>query len=147
MQISIFRLQKTRSRSTRFATSCACFDKTYLSLSNSAPLTSRVWSCSSSYNFVTKSGNFWITQLVSRLITLLYDSLQLLPKPEVTKIITKLFGESGILASEDQVTFDEIRDELTHSYGRNCLAVLRPLSLPLLWCNPSHLWYGEMTTS
>ena len=39
-----------------------------------------------------------------------------LPQPEVTKIITKLFGESGILASEDQVTFDEIRDELTHSY-------------------------------
>jgi hypothetical protein len=29
-----------------------------------------------------------------------------LPQPEVTKIITKLFGESGILASEDQVTFD-----------------------------------------
>ena len=39
-----------------------------------------------------------------------------LPQPEVTKIITKLFGESGILASEDQVTFNEIRDELTHSY-------------------------------
>ena len=39
-----------------------------------------------------------------------------LPQPEVTKIITKLFGESGILTSEDQVTFDEIRDELTHSY-------------------------------
>ena len=56
----------------------ACFDKTYLPLSNSTPLTWRVWSCSSSYNFVTKSGNFWITQLVSRLITLLYDSLQLL---------------------------------------------------------------------
>ena len=56
----------------------ACFDKTYLPLSNSAPLTWRVWSCSSSYNFVTKSGNFWITQLVSRLIPLLYDSLQLL---------------------------------------------------------------------
>ena len=37
-------------------------------------------------------------------------------QPEVTKIISKLFGESGILASEDQVTFDKIRDELTHSY-------------------------------
>jgi hypothetical protein len=39
-----------------------------------------------------------------------------LPQTEVTKIISKLFGESGILASEDQVTFDKIRDELTHSY-------------------------------
>jgi hypothetical protein len=25
--------------------------------------------------------------------------------------------------------------------------VLPPLSLPRLWCDPSHLWYGEMTTS
>jgi hypothetical protein len=33
-----------------------------------------------------------------------------LRQPEVTKIITKLFGESGILASEDQVTIDEIRE-------------------------------------
>jgi hypothetical protein len=43
-----------------------------------APLTFRLWSCSRSYNFVIKSGNFWTTQLVLRLITLLYDSLQLL---------------------------------------------------------------------
>lgn len=33
------------------------------------------------------------------------------------------------------------------TWSRNCLAVLRPLSLPRLWCDPSHLWYGEMTTS
>ena len=32
------------------------------------------------------------------------------------------------------------------TWSRNCLAVLRPLSLPRLWCDPSHLWYGEMTT-
>jgi hypothetical protein len=58
----------------RDLSTAACFDKTYLPLPNSAPLTSRVWSCSSSYNFVTKLGNFLITHLVSRLITLLYDS-------------------------------------------------------------------------
>ena len=46
-----------------------------------------------------------------------------LPQPEVTKIITKLFGESGILASEDQVTFNEIRDELTHSYDIPYLSI------------------------
>ena len=33
------------------------------------------------------------------------------------------------------------------TWSCNCLAVLRPLSLPRLWCDPSHLWYGEMTTS
>ena len=33
------------------------------------------------------------------------------------------------------------------TWSRNCLAVLRPLSLPRLWCDPSHMWYGEMTTS
>ena len=52
--------------------------KLYLSVSCRAPLTFRLWSCSRSYNFVIKSGNFWTTQLVLRLITLLYDSLQLL---------------------------------------------------------------------
>ena len=29
------------------------------------------------------------------------------------------------------------------TWSRNCLAVFRPLSLPRLWCDPSHLWYGE----
>jgi hypothetical protein len=52
--------------------------KLYLPVSCRAPLTFRLWSCSRSYNFVIKSGNFWTTQLVLRLITLLYDSLQLL---------------------------------------------------------------------
>ena len=78
-----------------------------------------------------------------------------LPQPEVTKIITKLFGESGILASEDQVTFDEIRDELTHSYDIPYLSNrllpnleqfafkprLRHPCLPRLWynnCNESY---------
>jgi hypothetical protein len=28
-----------------------------------------------------------------------------LPQPEITKIISKLFGESDILVSEDQITF------------------------------------------
>ena len=78
-----------------------------------------------------------------------------LPQPEVTKIISKLFGESGILALEDQVTFDEIRDELTHSYDIPYLSNrllpnleqfafkprLRHLCLPRLWynnCNESY---------
>ena len=65
------------------------------------------------------------------------------------KIISKLFGESNILASEDQVTFNEIRDELTHSYDIPYLcnrllpnleqfafkARLRYLFLPRLWYN------------
>jgi hypothetical protein len=29
------------------------------------------------------------------------------------------------------------------TWSRNCLAVFRLLSLPQLWCDPSHLWYGE----
>jgi hypothetical protein len=49
--------------------------KLYLPVSCRAPLTFRLWSCSRSYNVVIKSGNFWTTQLVLRLITLLYDSL------------------------------------------------------------------------
>jgi hypothetical protein len=52
--------------------------KLYLPVTCRAPLTFRLWSYSRSYNFVIKSGNFWTTQLVLRLITLLYDSLQLL---------------------------------------------------------------------
>ena len=40
-----------------------------------------------------------------------------LPQPEVTEIVSKLFGSSGILSSEDQVTFDELRDELTDTYS------------------------------
>jgi hypothetical protein len=39
-----------------------------------------------------------------------------LPQPEVTEIVSQLFGPSGILSSEDQVTFDELRDELTETY-------------------------------
>jgi hypothetical protein len=45
-----------------------------------------------------------------------FDKTYLPLSNEITKIISKLFGESGILASEDQVTFDKIRDKLTHSY-------------------------------
>ena len=42
------------------------------------------------------------------------DNLRIsLPQPEVNEIVSKLFGPSGILSSEDQVTFDELRDELT----------------------------------
>ena len=72
-----------------------------------------------------------------------------LPQPEVTKIISKLFGESDILVSEDQITFDEIRDELTHSYDIHYLSNrllpnleqfafkprLRHPCLPRLWYN------------
>ena len=71
-----------------------------------------------------------------------------LPQPEVTKIISKLSGESGILASEDQVTFD-------HSYDIPYLSNrllpnleqfvfkprLRHPCLPRLWynnCNESY---------
>jgi hypothetical protein len=39
-----------------------------------------------------------------------------LPQPEVIEIVSKLFGPSGILSSEDQVTFDELRDELTDTF-------------------------------
>ena len=72
-----------------------------------------------------------------------------LPKPEVTEIVSKLFGPSGILSSEDQVTFDELRDELTETYDIPYLVdrllpnleqyVFRPRLrhpwLPRLWYN------------
>jgi hypothetical protein len=79
-----------------------------------------------------------------------------LPQPEVTKIITKLFGESGILASEDQVMFDEIRDELPHSYdipylSNRLLPNLEQFAFifkPRLWhpCLPC-LWYNNCNES
>jgi hypothetical protein len=72
-----------------------------------------------------------------------------LPQPEVTELVSKLFGPSGILSSEDQVTFDELRDELTDTYDIPYLAdrllpnmeqyVFRPRLrhpwLPRLWYN------------
>jgi hypothetical protein len=53
-----------------------------------------------------------------------------LPQPEVTEIVSKLFGPSGILSSEDQVTFDELRDELTDTYDIQDLK-LKVLSTPI----------------
>lgn len=46
-----------------------------------------------------------------------------LPQPEITEIVSKLFGPSGILSPEDQVTFDELRDELTDTYDIPYLTV------------------------
>ena len=56
----------------------ACVAKQYLPNSCNAPLTSRVWHCSSYCNFSIMSGNFWTTQFVVLLITWLYDSFALL---------------------------------------------------------------------
>ena len=78
-----------------------------------------------------------------------------LPQPVVTDIVSKLFGPSGILSLEDQVTFDELRDELTDTYDIPYLADrllpnleqyvfmprLRHPWLPRLWynnCNESY---------
>jgi hypothetical protein len=71
-----------------------------------------------------------------------------LPQPEVTKIISKLSGESGILASEDQVTFDEIRDDMT---SPTCLTGCFPTwssSLSSLgYDTPVCLVYGTTTVT
>ena len=61
---------------------------------------------------------------------------------------------SGILASEDQVMFDKIRDELTHSYdipylSNRLLPNLEQFAFkPWLWhpCLP-HLWYNNCNKS
>ena len=44
----------------------------------------------------------------------------------VTDIVSKLFGPSGILSLEDQVTFDELRDELTDTYDIPFLSAMAP---------------------
>ena len=64
-----------------------------------------------------------------------------LPQPEVIKIISKLFGESGILALEDQVTFDEIRDELTHSYDIPYLSNRLLPNLEQFAFKPQHIFF------
>jgi len=78
-----------------------------------------------------------------------------LPEPEVTKLVNQLFGPSGILSSEDQITFDEIRQELTDAHDIAYLSnrllpnleqfVFKPRLrhpwLPRLWynnCNESY---------